>query len=33
MIGEKMIREEADGMRRIPEKEMVEGGPEGRVTE
>jgi len=33
MIGEKMIREEADRMRGIPESEMAEGGPEGQVTE
>jgi len=33
MIGEKKKREEADRMCRIPEKEMVEGGPEVHETE
>ena len=33
MIGEKMKREEADRMRGIPEREMVEGGPEDHVIE
>jgi len=33
MVGEKKIREEADRMRGIPEKEMVERGPEGHETE
>jgi len=33
MIGEEKKREEADRMCGIPEKEMVEGGPEGNETE
>jgi len=33
MIGEKKKQEEADRMRGIPESKMVEGGPEGQVTE
>jgi hypothetical protein len=33
MIGEKMIREEADRMRGIAESEMVVGGPEDHVNE